>query len=421
LFSLSRRHCQTRRGPCSAYRPYNETIGKYRFDNPQKIGEIDTPLTGGSQETVTTAAQDAFYMAEALRLAAKGRGKTSPNPMVGAVVLARGRVVGRGYHHGPGQSHAEVLALKQAGPLAQGSTLYVTIEPCQHLNKRTPPCVPAVIEAGVRRVVIAMRDPNPSVNGKGISQLRRAGIVVKAGVARTEAQELNKTYVYWVTRGRPYVILKAGMTLDGKIATARGESQWITGAQARQEVHRLRQSVDAILVGIGTVMKDDPSLTARVSEYPLKLAARQPWRVVADSRLRIPASARVLSKQARTLVATTKKASLAKMRALETTGVEVAILPAVRGRLALPSLLAHLAKRGVTSVLIEGGSTLNAAALRGKLVNHVVLYMAPTLMGGQDAKAVIGDRSPARLAQAMKLRNVTVRRLGQDVVVEGDL
>jgi diaminohydroxyphosphoribosylaminopyrimidine deaminase/5-amino-6-(5-phosphoribosylamino)uracil reductase len=370
---------------------------------------------------VTTAAQDLRFMTLALRFAAKGRGKASPNPMVGALVVSKGRIVGRGYHHGPGQPHAEILALRQAGRLAKGATLFVTLEPCSHLNKRTPPCVPSVVVSGVRRVVVAMVDPNPSVKGRGLTQLRRAGLVVTVGVAREEAELLNRAYTFWVKTGRPYVILKAGMTLDGKIATARGESRWITGAKARQEVHQLRRTVDAILVGSGTVMKDDPSLTARVSEHPLKLATRQPLRVVADSRLRVPPSAKVLSKHARTLIATTTRVSRAKVRLIERRGAEVVMLPAVRGHLALSALLSQLGKRGVTSILIEGGSTLNAAALRSKLVNHVVLYMAPTLMGGQDARAVIGDRSPRHLAQSMKLRNVTVRRLGDDVVVEGDL
>ena len=360
-------------------------------------------------------------MTMALCLAAKGQGKTSPNPMVGALVVAKEHIVGRGYHHGPGQPHAEILALRRAGHRAKGATLFVTLEPCSHHNKRTPPCVPAVIESGVRRVVMAMVDPNPSVKGRGLTQLRRAGLIVTVGVARQEAEYLNRTYLHWVKTGRPYVILKAGMTLDGKIATARGESRWITGAKARQEVHQLRRTVDAIMVGSGTVIKDNPSLTARVSENPLKLAARQPLRVVADSRLRVPPSAKVLSKHARTLIATTANVPRAKVRLIEQRGAKVMMLPAVRGRLVLRTLFALLGKTGVTSVLIEGGSTLNAAALRSRLVNHVVLYMAPTLMGGQDARAVIGDRSPGRLAQSMKLRNVSVRRLGDDVVVEGDL
>jgi diaminohydroxyphosphoribosylaminopyrimidine deaminase/5-amino-6-(5-phosphoribosylamino)uracil reductase len=362
-------------------------------------------------------------MTQALRLAAKGLGKTSPNPMVGALVVSKGLVIGQGYHHGPGQPHAEVLALKQAGRRAKGATLYVTLEPCSHLKKRTPPCVPAVLKSGVRRVVVAMVDPNPAVKRKGIARLRRAGLAVTVGTARHEAERLNRTYIHWVRTKRPFVILKAGMTLDGKIATATGESQWITGPEARKDVHRLRSRVDGLLVGVGTVLKDNPSLTARVSGFSNKLRMRQPLRIVVDSRLRIPLSAKVLSQQgqARTLVATTMRASGARARLFSKRDVEVLMISVSQGRVSLPALFKQLGDRGLTSVLIEGGSTINAAALRAKLVNHVVLYVAPMLMGGQDAKAVIGARGPQRLAQALSLQNVTVRRLGKDLVVEGDL
>ena len=371
--------------------------------------------------TATTAYL--HLMTLALRLAAKGRGKTSPNPMVGALVVKNGRIVGRGYHHGPGQPHAEILALNQAGSRARGATLYVTLEPCCHLFKRTPPCVPVVIQSGVRQVVVAMADPNPSVKGRGIAALRRAGIMVTTAVAQVEAAQLNRAYLHWVKTGRPYVILKAGMTLDGKVATAKGESRWITGPRARQDAHRLRSQVDAVVVGVGTVIQDDPTLTARLSDRPLKLAPRQPLRVVLDSRLRTPPTATVCAKQgrAKTLIVTTSRASRLRRRPFEQAGVEVVSLSLKNRRVSLPALMTMLGKRGVTSVLIEGGSTVNAAALRAKLVNHVVLYLAPTLMGGQDAKAVIGDRSPKRLAQALTLRHVTVRRIGKDLVVEGDL
>jgi len=364
-----------------------------------------------------------YFMALALRLAAKGRGKTSPNPMVGALVVKNGCIVGRGYHHGPGQPHAEILALNQAGPRANGATLYITIEPCCHLLKRTPPCVPAVVQSGVRQVVVAMADPNPSVKGRGIAALRRAGIMVTTAVAQGEAAQLNRAYLHWVKTGRPYVILKAGMTLDGKVATAKGESRWITGPRARQDAHRLRSQVDAVVVGVGTVIHDDPTLTARLSDRPLKLAPRQPLRVVLDSRLRTSPRATVCATQdrAKTLIVTTSRASRSRRRPFERAGVEVISLSLKNRRVSLPALMTMLGKRGVTSVLIEGGSTVNAAALRAKLVNHVVLYLAPTLMGGQDAKAVIGDRSPQRLAQALTLRHVTVRRIGKDLVVEGDL
>jgi diaminohydroxyphosphoribosylaminopyrimidine deaminase / 5-amino-6-(5-phosphoribosylamino)uracil reductase len=372
---------------------------------------------------VTATTPHRHFMAMALRLAAKGRGKTRPNPMVGALVVKNGRIVGRGYHHGPGQPHAEVLALKQAGPHANGATLYVTLEPCCHLLKRTPPCVPAVVQAGVREVVVAMTDPNPMVKGRGIAALRRAGVTVTTGIAQEEAAQLNRAYLHWVTTGHPYVILKAGMTLDGKVATATGESRWITGPRARQEAHRFRSQVDAVVVGIGTVLKDNPTLTARLSDRPLKLAPRQPLRVVLDSRLRTPPMAEVCAWQDRskTLIVTTSRASLSRRRPFERAGVEVLSLSTKNGRVSLPALMTMLGKRGITSALIEGGSTINAAALREKLVNHVLLYLAPTLMGGQDAKAVIGDQSPKRLAQALPLRHVTVRRIGKDLVVEGDL
>jgi diaminohydroxyphosphoribosylaminopyrimidine deaminase / 5-amino-6-(5-phosphoribosylamino)uracil reductase len=362
-------------------------------------------------------------MTLALRLAAKGRGKTSPNPMVGALVVKNGRIVGRGYHHGPGQPHAEVLALKQAGPRANGAILYVTLEPCCHHLKRTPPCVPAVVQSGVRQVVVAMTDPNPMVKGRGITGLRRAGMTVTTGIAHEAAAKLNQAYLHWVITGRPYVILKAGMTLDGKVATAKGESQWITGPRARQDAHRLRSQADAVVVGVGTVLKDNPTLTARLSDRPLKLAPRQPLRVVLDSRLRTPPTATVCAKQdrAKTLIVTTSRTSPSRRRPFERAGVEVRSLSEKNGHVSLSALMTMLAKRGITSVLIEGGSTVNAAALREKLVNHVVLYLAPTLMGGQDAKSVIGGRSPERLAQALPVHHVTVRRVGKDLVVEGDL
>ena len=372
---------------------------------------------------MTATTTHLHFMALALRLAAKGLGQTSPNPMVGALVVKNGRIVGRGYHHGPGQPHAEILALNQAGPRAKGATLYVTLEPCCHLLKRTPPCVPRVIKSGVRAVVVAMTDPNPPVNGRGVAALRRAGMTVTTGVAREEAAQMNRAYLHWVKTGRPFVILKAGVTFDGKVATAMGESRWITGPLARQDAHRLRSQVDAVIVGVGTVLKDNPTLTARLSDRPLRLASRQPLRVVLDSTIRTPTKARVCAKQdqAKTLIVTTSRASELRRRGLELAGVEVVSLPLKNGQVSFPALMTMLGKRGITSVLIEGGSSVNATALREKLVNRIRFYLAPILMGGQDAKAVIGGRSPKRLAQALPLHHVTVRRIGEDLVVEGDL
>jgi diaminohydroxyphosphoribosylaminopyrimidine deaminase / 5-amino-6-(5-phosphoribosylamino)uracil reductase len=359
----------------------------------------------------------------ALALAANGRGTASPNPMVGAVVVNHGRIVGKGYHLRPGLPHAEILALKAAGPHARGGTLFVTLEPCCHLDKRTPPCVPSVIWAGVTRVVIAQRDPNPLVNGKALQTLRRAGISVTVGVGKSEAIELNRAYNHYMRARRPYVILKSGMTLDGQIATASGEAKWITGLPSRRDVHRLRSEVDAVLVGIGTVVNDDPSLTARVGPRFKKLASKQPLRVVADSRLRIPFKSHILKQQhaAKTLVATTPRAPAARRHALTKLGVEVVVLPSLRGRVSLPALMRELGRRGVTSLLVEGGSEINAAMLRAELVHHLRLYIAPALLGGSNAKGVIGGESPGRLAETLKLKHARTRWLGGDIVVEGDL
>jgi diaminohydroxyphosphoribosylaminopyrimidine deaminase/5-amino-6-(5-phosphoribosylamino)uracil reductase len=343
--------------------------------------------------------------------------------MVGAIVVNRGRIVGQAYHLRAGLPHAEVLALKQAGVRAQGSTLYVTLEPCCHLMKRTAPCVPAIVRSGVRRVVIAQRDPNPLVNGRGVSALRKAGISVALGAARREAETLNQAYSHWVRTKRPYVILKAGMTLDGQIATSTGEAKWITSRLSRREAHRLRAEVDAVLVGVGTVLSDDPSLTARIGPRLARLAKRQPLRVVVDSRLRTPLNARILRRAdgARTMIATTRTAAAARRISLEQRGVEVVTLPSLRRRVSLTALMRELGRRGMTTVLVEGGSEINAAMLKAKLVQRVRVYMAPSLMGGTDAKGMIGGQSPRRVAAALKLKHVQTRSLGGDIVVEGYL
>jgi diaminohydroxyphosphoribosylaminopyrimidine deaminase/5-amino-6-(5-phosphoribosylamino)uracil reductase len=364
--------------------------------------------------------RDARYMAVALRLAAKARATTSPNPMVGAVIVAGGRVIGSGYHRKPGGPHAEIFALQAAGRRARGATLYVTLEPCCHHNKRTPPCLPAVLEAGLARVVIAMRDPNPSVNGRGIAQLRRAGIQVTEGTLRAEAEHLNEIYRHWMRSGRPLVVLKAAMTLDGKIATAGGESRWISGEPARRYVHRLRRQMDAVMVGLRTVLHDDPELTARLPSPKRRYAVRQPLRVILDSRLQIPPGAKVLdSTIAKTLIATTAKAPRRRIEQLRGQGIEIVVLPAEHGRVSLTACLTYLAKIGIRSVLLEGGGEVNASALRGGLVNRLVLIVAPVLLGGHDAIGLLGGRSPKRLSEALQVTDVHLRRLGTDILIEG--
>jgi len=358
---------------------------------------------------------DRIYMRRALRLAEKGRGHTSPNPMVGAVIVARREIVGQGYHHRAGEPHAEILALDAAGARARGATLYVTLEPCCHIRKRTPPCVPTLIHSGLKRIVVAMPDPNPLVKRRGVARLRQAGIEVSVGCLGEEAERLNEIYVHWVRTGRPFVIMKAAMTLDGKIATANGQSKWISGEEARRQVHRLRSQVDAVMVGIGTVLQDDPELTARLVDRH----ARQPLRVILDSRLCIPLKARVLSqaRQAGVLIATTRHAPPSRMAALKQRGAEVLILPAEHGNVSLKACLTTLGREGITSLLLEGGSEVNATALRSGLLNRLQLYVAPALLGGQDAKGLIGGASPASISASWPLNDLQVQRVGKDLLI----
>lgn len=356
-------------------------------------------------------------MRMALRLAAKARGLTSPNPMVGAVVVKNGKVIARGYHRKAGGPHAEAIALRRAGAGARGATLYVTLEPCSHTDKRTPPCAPLVVRSGLRRVVVAMIDPNPRVSGGGVKALRSAGIRVETGLLGDEARKLNEAFIRHVTKGLPFVTMKIAQTLDGKIATASGESQWITGRDARREGHRLRDQHDAILVGINTVLQDDPRLTTRIP------GGRNPVRVIVDSRLRIPFTATVLDRgaSARTIIATLAKAPKAKAEKLRERGAEVVTARSDKGRVDLRDLMRKLGTRGIMSLLIEGGAEVNASALKAGVVDKVVLFVAPLLMTGRDALPSIGGKSPERLSQAMKLQGVEVKRVGQDLMIEGYL
>jgi len=363
-------------------------------------------------------------MKRALSLAARGKGKTSPNPMVGAVIVNQGRVVGEAYHQQAGKPHAEILALHQAGPRARGGVLYVTLEPCCHSHKRTPPCVPLLIQSGLTQVCVAMADPNPQVSGQGIHMLKRAGLQVSIGVLEDEAQQLNAVYRYWITTGRPFVILKGAMTLDGKIATRTGQSKWITGDQSRKDVHRIRSQVDAVMVGIGAVLADNPELSVRGSKgTTVGRTGRQPVRVILDSRLRIPLKAKILQwvHEQPTIVCTTVQASPKKIQTLREQGVQVWVLPPKKGRVSLKASLTQLGTKGISSVLLEGGSTLNASALHEGLVNQVRFYVAPLLMGGQDAKSLIGGVSPKTLEQAWHLVKPELKKIGQDWLLTANI
>ena len=361
-------------------------------------------------------------MKRALSLAGKGKGTVNPNPLVGAVIVNHGHIVGQGYHRKPGEPHAEILALHRAGPKARGGVLYVTLEPCVHTRKRTPPCLPLLLQSGLKRVCVAMIDPNPQVHGRGVQALTRAGMEVTTGVCESEAQRLNEAYIHWITQGRPKVTLKAAMTLDGKIATPNGQARWITGVAARQDVQNVRTRVDAILVGVGTILKDNPSLSARGTQpESSKRMGRQPVRVILDSRLRTPLSSNVVrwAVEQATIVCTTSGASKSTIQQFRQRGVEVWVLPGASGGVSLRACLRKMGQEGLLSVLIDGGSTVNATAVREGVVDHVRLYLAPKLLGGQDAKSVIGGLSPKNLSRAHTLEDVKVRRLGPDFLITG--
>ncbi|WP_018131935.1 bifunctional diaminohydroxyphosphoribosylaminopyrimidine deaminase/5-amino-6-(5-phosphoribosylamino)uracil reductase RibD [Effusibacillus pohliae] len=355
---------------------------------------------------------DAEYMKLALELASATNGRTWPNPMVGAVVVNHGRIVGIGAHLKAGEPHAEVYALRMAGDAARGGTIYVTLEPCSHYG-RTPPCAERVIESGVARVVVAMLDPNPLVAGRGVERIRQAGIEVEVGVLEAEARRLNEVWITAIHERRPFVWMKAAMTLDGKIATGTGDSKWITGEQARREVHRMRDRADAILVGIGTVLADDPQLTTRLPE-----GGRNPLRVVLDTRLRMPETAQILKPEAPTLVACGPAADPAKIGRLQARGIEVLQLALADGRIDLNELLAELYKREVTLLLVEGGGEVHGSFLQAGLIDKVTMFVAPKLIGG-NGQSPVGGAGFSRMGDAIALQNTTVEMFGNDLAITG--
>ncbi len=364
------------------------------------------------------SATDRKFMEHALALASKARGHTSPNPMVGAVIVRDGEIIGEGYHQRAGDAHAEVHALNQAKGLAEGATMYVTLEPCCHWG-RTPPCTESVIRAKLADVFVAMKDPNPQVAGNGIRQLEEAGIPVQVGICEEESRQLNEVFIKYITTQYPFVILKSAISLDGKIATASGESQWITSEASRLKGHEVRAQVDAILVGVGTVLQDNPSLTARFPETQNE----DPIRVVVDSRGRTPLGAKVFNpdSKAGTLIAVTENAPVGKIEALQSAGADVLIIEAQEGRVCLSALMRELGRREITSVLIEGGGEINAAALQAGIVDKLMFFIAPKLIGGKDAPGPIGGVGIARLAEAFALRDANISQIGTDFLIEGYL
>ncbi len=355
-------------------------------------------------------------MSHALELARRAEGRVSPNPPVGAVLVRDGAVIGSGFTQPPGQSHAEVVALREAGEAARGAALYTTLEPCSH-HGRTPPCTDAIIEAGVAEVHAAMLDPNPNVRGGGIAILADAGVSTRIGEGEAKARRLLEAYVKYVTTGTPFVTAKFAMSLDGKIATSRGDSKWISGEKARRAVHRLRAASDAIMVGINTVLADDPQLTARDKKgEPLD---RQPLRVVVDTRGRMPPDARMLGEPGRTLVAVGQIDESAAA-ALRRAGVEVVSLPGEGPSVDLAPLMDHLAsEHGVTSLFVEGGAMILGSLFDLGLVDKVVAFVSPVIVGGEAAPTPVAGAGFERMADTLRLERVRWDRYGRDMAITG--
>jgi diaminohydroxyphosphoribosylaminopyrimidine deaminase/5-amino-6-(5-phosphoribosylamino)uracil reductase len=359
---------------------------------------------------------DEQFMQMALDLAAQGRGYTSPNPLVGAVVVQNGIVAGRGFHQFAGGAHAEVHAIDAAGDAARGATLYVNLEPCNHTG-RTPPCTRKIVAAGLRRVVIAMRDPNPQVAGGGAEFLESQGVEVACGVCEEQAQRLNEVFVKYIRTGRPFVTAKCAATLDGQLATRNGDSKWVTGEESRAFVHELRHASDAIMVGVGTIAADDPLLTARLRDRP----SRDPIRIILDARLRIAPTARVLNhrSEAETILVAGTEAPASARERIPTKGVRVIDADMRDGRLDLDRLMDQLGRMGVTSILIEGGGRTLGSAFRSGVVDKVCFFYAPLLSAGDDGVPICRGAGAETMRDCIRLERIRTRRFGDDVMIEG--
>jgi len=358
---------------------------------------------------------DIRFMREALTLAESMHGMTSPDPMVGAVIVNDGELVGRGYHAQFATPHAETFAIKNAGEKARFSTLYVNLEPCCH-HGNNPPCTSAIISAGISRVVAAIEDPNPLVSGKGFSELRAAGIKVDFGILEEEAKQLNESFIKYITTNRPFVILKSAMSLDGKIATKTGDSFWITGMEARKYVHQVRSHVDAVMVGIGTVLKDNPWLSVRDAD----IIRKNPYKIVLDGSAKIPLDSHILSFEPQnTIVVVTKSANAKKIGAIKKTGADVIVQPTSKDIVDLDLLMIELGSRKITSILLEGGGKISASAVSAEIVDKLMYIISSKIIGGADAPTPIEGAGIEKLSQAINIRNVITKRLGDDILVEG--
>ncbi len=359
---------------------------------------------------------DSKFMREALRQGLKGLGRTSPNPAVGAVIVKEGKIRARGYHQRAGFPHAEVEALHKLAGQAKGATLYVTLEPCNHLGK-TPPCTKAILKSGIQRVVVGMKDPNPDVSGGGCEFLRNNGLEVTVGVLESECRRLNEGYLKFVFHKRPFVMVKSALTLDGWTATSTGDSRWVTNEKSRRFVHGLRNQADAIMVGVGTVLADDPSLTTRLQ----KRHGKDPLRVVVDTNLRTPQDARVLNPEssARTLIAAGAHNPRENVKKFQRKGVSVIICPLKDGRVDLAAVMDMLGKKSVMTLLVEGGASIIGTMIRERLVDKFFIFTAPKLLGGDDGVSMASGAGAERMNDCLRLKDLQVKRFGEDILTTG--
>jgi diaminohydroxyphosphoribosylaminopyrimidine deaminase/5-amino-6-(5-phosphoribosylamino)uracil reductase len=369
-----------------------------------EVSDTDTPSV---ENYHLVPGDDERYMAQALRLARKGIYSTHPNPAVGCVIVNNGKIVGKGWHERAGQAHAEVIALKQAGSNTTGSTMYVTLEPCSHLGK-TPPCVKSIVKSGISRVVIATEDPNPLVNRSGISELQRAGIDITLGVGQVEAKKINRGFLKRVSTGIPWVSLKIASSLDGKTAMGDGESQWITSEPARRDAQKYRAAASGILTGVGTVLRDDPNMNARLDGIQ-----RQPTRIILDTNLSTPQDARILHAPGKVLIVTAF-AEDETVEGFQNDNVEIIQCPAVGGKINLQELMVELGKREMNSILLEAGSRLSGSMIEQGLVDEIIVYKAPDLLGS-DARGMFDIPGLERISDKIKLEYKDVTMVGRDI------
>ena len=371
-------------------------------------------MSFGAFIIITMTKEDTRFMHHALSQAALGLGKVNPNPLVGAVIVRDNKIIGTGYHDHFGGPHAEINAIRNVEGSIEGATMYVTLEPCSHFGK-TPPCVDAIIAAKIQKVFVAMKDPNPLIAGQGIERLKENGIEVVVGLLESEAQELNRVFIKYIQTSLPYVIMKSAMSLDGKIATVTGNSQWISCPESRQYVHTLRHALKGILVGVNTVITDDPELTTRLPEG----VGRNPLRIVVDSTGRIPLSSRMLNNAEGNpvIIAATSSFPESKKVKLEASGHKILILPEREGKVDLKMLMIELGKMDIDGILLEGGGTLNESALKTGIVDEIQFIVAPLLIGGRDALTPVEGAGFNTVNEGIKLHQMSARQMGNDLLI----